>query len=103
MALAAAALTAPASADFTLDLGHAAVARARARPRPRRSDGGAAPGDRAQGRATRWRAGGAGARLAVGASKLLAALPSLYGGPEVIERARALVEGRGARRLAVDG
>ena len=103
IALACAALHAAGVTAITLDLGHADVARAAL-------DGLALDEERtfALHAALERKDQGAVAELARAArlppkrQKLLAALPSLYGGPDVLGRARALVDAKSAAARALD-
>ena len=104
VALAEAALVALGIADCTVDLGHAAIVRAALDALGLDDEAMAACTWRSCARTAppspRWPTL---ARVSDGRKALLAALPTLYGGPEVLARARALVEdptARAARRRA---
>ncbi len=105
LALASAALGAARVAVFTLDLGHAAVvAEALADLGLDEGDEAALHDALAKKNAARVAALAGRARAPLWRKKLVAALPSLYGGPEVLARARKLLapSGSGAASLALD-
>jgi len=91
--LAVSALQAAGVTDFTLDLGHAAVAHAALADLGLDEDDEAALHDAlAKKDAARVEQVAARARIPQRQRQLIVALPSLYGGPEVLERARKLVD-----------
>jgi ATP phosphoribosyltransferase regulatory subunit len=99
--LACAALRAAGVSDFTMDLGHAAVAHAALAGLSLDEDGEAALHD-ALAKKDSARAAELAAAVAPNRRTLVAALPSLYGGAEVLGHARRLLSDAGAPTYQID-